>query len=302
MPEFCETTSNLIHNEHTSMKNRCLFLVFCLLSALSVPGQTTRPDIHRAQQVLKEGLDAKDPDERVQAIQASGLIGLNERLRAQLQEALEDNNVEVRIAAINTLADLKSTQSIPAIRERLTEDKTPEVTFAAAKALYAMHNEAGKTALYDVYTGKEKATSDILHTDARKFMNNFHSLQSTGMFFVTTGLGYVPVPGVGEGFSAITGLLSDPNLSPRATALLLLARQKDSWTTNLLKNALGDDDWSVRASAAQLIAYGARTELSQGLVPLFADKDQKVRFRAAGAYLHLASVAPQESGAARAGK
>jgi HEAT repeat protein len=284
------------------MKIRCFFLVFCLLSPLSVPGQTTRPNIDRAQNVLKDGLDAKDPDERIQAIQASGLIGLNEKLRAQLEEALKDDNVEVRIAAINTLADLKSTRSIPALRERLTEDKTPEVIFAAAKALYAMHNEAGKTALYNVYTGKEKATSDILHTDARKFMNNFHSLQSTGMFFLTTGLGYVPVPGVGEGFSAITGLLSDPNLSPRATALLLLARPKDNWTTSLLKNALGDSDWSVRASAAQLIAYGARTELSPELVPLFADKDQKVRFRAAGAYLHLASVTPQKSAAARAAK
>ena len=283
------------------MKIRCLFLVFCFLSSLSVPGETTRPDIDRAQNVLKDGLDAKDPDERIQAIQASGLIGLNERLRGQLEEALEDNNVEVRIAAINTLADLKSTRSIPAICERLTEDKTPEVTFAAAKALYAMQNESEKIALYNVYTGKEKAVSDIFHTDARKFMNNFHSLQSTGMFFVTTGLGYVPVPGVGEGFSAITGLLSDPNLSSRATALLLLARPKDNWTTSLLKNALGDDDWSVRASAAQLIAYGARTDLGPALVPLFADKDQKVRFRAAGAYLHLASVTPQKSGASRAG-
>jgi HEAT repeat protein len=258
--------------------------------------------MERAQNVLNDGLDAKDPDERIQAIQASGLIGLNEKLRAQLEEALKDNNVEVRIAAIGTLADLKSTRSIPALRDRLAEDKTPEVRFAAAKALYGMHSEVGKTALYNVYTGKEKATSDILHTDARKFMNNFHSLQSTGMFFVTTGLGYVPVPGVGEGFSAITGLLSDPNLSPRATALLLLARPKDNWTTSILKNALGDADWSVRASAAQLIAYGARTELSNALVPLFADKDQKVRFRAAGAYLHLASVTPQRSGAARAGK
>jgi len=284
------------------MKTRFLFLLFCALSLVSAPGQTTLSNVDQAHSVLKAGLEAKDPDERIQAIQASGLVGLNDKLQTQLENALTDSKVEVRIAAINTLADLKSTKSIPAIRERLTEDKTPEVKFAAAKALYAMHVEAGKTALYDVYTGKDKATSDLIHTDARKFMNNFHSLQSTGMFFVSTGLGYVPVPGVGQGFSAIIGLLSDANLSPRATALLLLARQKDSWTNNLLKNALGDSDWSVRASAAQLIAYGARTELSPELVPLFVDKDQKVRFRAAGAYLHLASVAPGRRGAAGAGK
>ncbi len=80
------------------------------------------------------------------------------------------------------------------------------------------------------------------------------------------------------------------------------ARPRDNWTTSLLKNALGDSDWSVRASAAQLIAYGARTELAPEFVPLFADKDQKVRFRAAGAYLHLASVVTQNSGVARAAK
>jgi HEAT repeat protein len=237
---------------------------------------------------MKAGLDAKDPEERIQAIQASGLIGLNPALQTRLQQFLEDSNVEVRIATINTLADLKATGSIPALRRRLEEDDTPEVTFAAARALYSMHSEAGKKALYDVFVKKEKATSDLLRADARKFFNNFHSLQSTGLFLVTTGLGYVPVPGVGAGVSAINSLLTDPNLSPRATALLLLGREDDAWTTGLIRKGLQDDDWSVRASAAQLVAYGARKELAPDLVPLFQDKNLKVRFRAAGAYLHLA--------------
>jgi hypothetical protein len=37
------------------------------------------------------------------------------------------------------------------------------------------------------------------------------------MFVVSEGVGYVPVPGAGEGFSAIMGLLSDPDLSARAS-------------------------------------------------------------------------------------
>jgi HEAT repeat protein len=270
------------------MKNGSLLFI-CLLLGMPAGGQTVRANVKSAQDVLKTGLEAKDPDERVQAIQASGLIGLNDALRNQLEGFLQDSNVDVRIAAVNTLSDLKSTRSIPALKKTMDEDKTPEVTFAAAKALYVMHDPAGRTALYDVYAKKEKATSDALHTDARKFFNNFHSLQSTGMFIVSTGLGYAPVPGVGAGFSAISGLLSDPNLSPRATALLLLGRDKTPWTAKLIKNGLEDNDWSVRASAAQLIAYGARRDLAPGLVPLFSDKNSKVRFRAAGAYLHLAN-------------
>jgi HEAT repeat protein len=279
-------------NEHAPwsrwIKSFRFLLLFCFFCYLPLGGQSVEPSTDLARSVLKKGLDAKDPDERIQAIQASGLIGMEGTLQAQLEEALGDENVNVRVAAINTLVDLKSTGSIPAIRERLREDKAPEVTFAAAKALYAMHDESGQMALYEVYAWQEKAESDVLHVNARKFMNNFHSMESAGMFVISTGVGYVPVPGVGEGFSALMGLVSDSDLSPRATALLLLARKKNDWTTDLLKNALQDSDWSVRASAVQLIAYGARSELRGNLVPLFIDKDQRVRFRAASAYLHLA--------------
>jgi HEAT repeat protein len=127
-------------------------------------------------------------------------------------------------------------------------------------------------------------------------MNNFHSMDSAGMFVISTGIGYVPVPGVGEGFSALMGLVSDSDLSPRAMTLLLLAREKTDWTTDLLKDALQDSDWPVRASAVQLIAYGARSELRSNLVPLFTDKDQRVRFRAASAFLHLTLVKDSSGG------
>lgn len=46
----------------------------------------------------------------------------------------------------------------------------------------------------------------------------------------------------------------------------------------------------MRASAAQMITQSARVELRDDLVPLFSDKNWKVRFRAAGAFLHLALI------------
>ena len=107
------------------------------------------------------------------------------------------------------------------------------------------------------------------------------------MFILGQGIGYVPVPGAGEGFSAISALLKDPGLSDRASALFILARKHDPRSRDLLRSALQDTDWSVRAAAAQIIAHTAQIQLQESLAPLFEDKNQKVRFRAAGAYLHL---------------
>jgi len=262
------------------------------LLVLSVQGFAQEPAtaIDQARKVLREGADSKDPTDRVQAIKAAGLIGPSEELRTKLEKFLTDGNVDVRVAAVGALADHKSTDSIPALEKVLKGDKVPEVQFAAAKALYALNDPQGRAWLIDVYNGSQKASSSTVSSQSRKIRSNFHSFTSAGMFIVTQGIGYVPVPGVGEGFSAANDLLSDPELSPRAASLLLLAKEKSDQTDDLLREALKDKDWSVRASAAQMIAYTARTGLSEDLVPLFTDKKDKVRFRAAGAYLHLASL------------
>jgi HEAT repeat protein len=86
-------------------------------------------------------------------------------------------------------------------------------------------------------------------------------------------------------------LLKDPKVSDRANALLILCRSKNLESQNLLRKALQDDDWSVRAMAAQMIAHTAQTDLLDSLPPLFKDDNHKVRFRAAGAYLHLLPMA-----------
>lgn len=268
-----------------------LVLGSLLLLAAPIAAPAQQAHIDEARSTLRDGLESGDFTVRVQAIQAAGLIGPSDILRQRLEKFLDDKKVEVRVAAIHTLADLKSTASIPALRKALEQDDTPEVRFAAARALYGFHDPAGEKWLLEIYHEDEKATSGVLHSQARKFLGNFHSLESSTTFIVTSGIGYVPVPGVGAGMSAVVDLLSDPNLSPRATALLLIARDKDPESDLLIRQGLTDKDWSVRASAAQLIAYTARRDLSQRLVPLFSDKNAKVRLRAAGAYLHLAVLA-----------
>jgi HEAT repeat protein len=262
-------------------------VVCCRLARSQDTSKTLTPSAARARNLLKEGIESKDPDTRIQAIIAASMIGRNERVLTTIEQCLQDKDVQVRIAAIQALADLKSPGSKPALEKTLKDDNVPEVAFASAKALYALQDPAGEKALMDVYNGKVNTSSNFFRKETRALKREFHSVQSAAMFVVSQGMGYVPVPGAGEGFSAMMQLVNDPDLSERASALLLLGRKKNPQSVDLLKKGLTDGDWSVRATAAQLIAHTAQIELRESLVPLFDDKKDKVQFRAAGAYLHL---------------
>jgi HEAT repeat protein len=264
--------------------NAFLFL-WCVLG--QARGAAVTANAERARAILKQGVEAKDPDVRVQAVVAASMVGRNEGVLKRLEVMLQDKDVQVRTAAIRTLAGFELPESKGALEKTLKEDQVPEVRFAAAKALYALHDPAGEKALMDIYDGKISPNSSLLKKRTRSFIREFHSVESGAMFIVSQGIGYVPVPGVGEGFTAMTDLLADPDLSARATVLLLLGKEKDQQSLELIKRGLTDSDWSVRASAAQLIAHTAQAEMRDLLIPLFDDKKEKVRFRAAGAYLHL---------------
>lgn len=247
-----------------------------------------RPDIDTARQILNGGIDSGDSDTRVQAITAASMIGRNEVDVRRLEAALDDKDVAVRISAVGALADLKIHQSRPQLRRVMRSDKVPEVEFAAAKALYALKDPAGKQVLMDVLEKKMDPSSGLVRTEARNFFRNFHSTESATAFLVREGIGYVPIPGVGEGFSAMMRIMSDPELSARASVVLLLGKEKGPEARRVLEDGLRDKDWSVRAAAIQMIAQTGRVEMVNLLPPLFNDRKEKVRFRAAGAYLHLA--------------
>lgn len=253
-------------------------------------GQALRESVDQARSVLREGVEASDPLVRVEAITSVGMIGNNELVVARLERLLEDKDVRVRLATIRALADLESTHSIEPLRRVLEEDKVPEVSFAAAKALEKLKDPAGTRALMDVYDGRRRTTSGMIGKRKRETTDQFHSVSSGMMFVVSRGVGYVPVPGVGEGFSAFMTLVRDKELSDRAGVILILGQSKDAEATKLLRDALHDRDWSVRAAAVQMIAHSALVELRDDLLPLFSDKNQKVRFRAAGTFLHLALI------------
>jgi HEAT repeat protein len=241
----------------------------------------------RARAILTEGLGSYDFAVRIQAISAAGMIGSNDVMVARIEEFLKDKNVKVRLAAVRALVDLRAAQSKAGLQKVLIEDKAPEVSFAAAKALATLEDPNGTTVLMDVYDRKRKTHSNLIEQKKRSFFDEFHSPQSTLLFLISQGIGYVPVPGAGDGYSAISELLKDPELSDRAQVLFVLTRKKNDESFVLLGRALRDADWSVRAAATQIIAQKAWTEFRDSLISLFEDKNYRVRLRAAGAYLHL---------------
>ena len=98
------------------------------------------------------------------------------------------------------------------------------------------------------------------------------------------------MPGLGAGVSSLQGILSDPSVSGRATAALLLGADKEPEVLQALQDALADKDWSVRAAAVHAIALRNDPALENDLVPLLDDGKEAVRVRAAAGYLRLEGI------------
>jgi HEAT repeat protein len=110
------------------------------------------------------------------------------------------------------------------------------------------------------------------------------------MFTIKEGAAFAPVPGLGAGVSSVLGILADPGVSGRAAAALLLSRDTGPEVLQALQDALTDGDWSVRAAAVHSIAVRDDPTLETVLVPMFEDKKEAVRVRAAAGFLRLEAI------------
>jgi len=248
------------------------------------------PNVDRARGILLAGLGDKDPDIRVQALQALGMVGHNEEMIKGLVNHLEDKDVKVRIAAISTLVDLKENSSIPALQKRLIVDDVPEVSFSAAKALYLLKDPQGKTALDAIFAKEMKTGSNMIRTKVRDLMRTVKTPRSAMLFALRNGVGYIPVPGLGEGVGAAIDLLTDGDLSARANVLLMMAANKSEESKAMVTTSLTDNDWTVRAVGIQTIAMLNWVEFLPKVEAMLDDTKGKVRFRAAATYLRLLAV------------
>jgi HEAT repeat protein len=239
--------------------------------------------------LLRHGLEDKNPETRKQAVVALSLGGQRGALMGRLEEMLRDKDVEVRQAAVVSLAEVKNKSTTAALRGAL-EDEVPEVSFTAAKALWARKDPAGKRALLAVLAGESKTSSNFLSKQKREALRMMHTPRTTFLFAVRLGAGFAPVPGLGEGVASMQSILTDSGVPGRASAALLLGNDKDAAVLEALKDALFDKDWSVRAAAVHSLSLRNDPALKKDLEPLLEDDKEAVRMRAAAGYLRLSAI------------
>jgi HEAT repeat protein len=285
-------------------------LIFALASLVSLALAQTPPEpppaepspAEQCRQLLDAALHDKNPDTRLQAVIALSLSVAKPPWTGTVAGMLDDKDVQVRVAAVATLVDLNGPDTNKGLHKAL-EDEVPEVSYAAARALYGLGDPAGKQALLSVLAGETKTSSGFITKQRRDAIRMLHTPHTLFLFSMRVGAGFVPVPGFGMGVSSMETLLTDPTLSGRATAALLLGKEKDAATLQALKDALSDNTWSVRAAAVHSIALRNDPEQKDAVLPLLLDKSQPVRLRAAVTWLRLDSIghgarAPARHGAA----
>jgi HEAT repeat protein len=268
------------------------YLLLAILFVVSATCQTLPPVDKQARDILDEGLKNKNPDTRKQAVLALSLAGLRDPFPSLLVSMLDDKDVPVREATIASLLDLRNDRTIDALHKALNDD-VPEVSFAAARALMALGDPDGKEALFSILSGETKASSSFIAKQKREAMRMMHTPKTMFMFALIHGSAFAPIPGLGAGVASMQGLLSDPGVSGRATAALLLETEKDEKTLQALREALSDKDWSVRAAGVHALALRNDPALEPDFVSLLEDKSEPVRLRAAAGYLRLEIIKSQ---------
>jgi HEAT repeat protein len=280
------------------MTPKCWILLL-VLPILTKPVTAAAPDATRAKEMLEQALSAHNPETRKMGVVALSLAANDDPLMDRLAGMLDDKDVEVRLATISSLSEVKSKPATAALVKALSDD-VPEVSFAAAKALFARNEPDGKRELLAVLEGETKTASGFLTKQKRDALRMMHTPRTTFMYAVKEGMGFVPVPGLGQGIASMQGILSDPGVSGRASAALLLSKENDPVTLGALKDALYDKDWRVRAAAVHSLALKNQPSLKKNLEPLMDDDREDVRLRAAAGWLRLTAIASRRPAPKRA--
>lgn len=262
--------------------------IFFTTSTLLPAQPSSETAIEQARAVLAEGAADNDPEVRREVAVAFSLNRSTDASFSTLQSLLTDKDYLCREAAITSIAQLGDRKLAKLLRPAL-EDDVPEVMFAAARALHQLGDPDGKKALMEIIEREQKAESSFLRGKLRDVARRLKTPKSALLFATEQGIGFAPVPGLGKGYSALTAMLTDAEFSPRAAALLSLASVRSPDSRKMVDQAIGDEDWSMRAAAIQTMAAWNERASRARLAPLLQDSNRKVRFRAAAAYLRLAN-------------
>jgi HEAT repeat protein len=222
--------------------------------------------------------------QRVVSIRALGLMKDHAHARELAEGALKDKWPKVRIAAATALGQMHAIESIAKL-QKLLNDKRVGVVMAAASALRELKDERAAYAIYyDVLTGERKGDRLI-----RQQLDTLLDPGELARIGFETGIGYIPFAGIGWDAWRYTHK-KDPHPA-RAVAATLLAHDPDPATGRaLVRVALNDKDWIVRAAALQALAQRGDASLADKIAISMYDPNMDVRFTAAAALIRLTGL------------
>src|ERR1035437_7806855 len=263
--------------------------ILILSASAALVSQATAAAPAQCSELLRRGLDDKNPETRKQAVVALSLASQSGPLFARLEEMLQDKDVEVRQAVVVSLSEVKTKSATAALHKAL-EDEVPEGSFTVAKALWARNDPAGKQALLDILAGDSRTSSKFLSKQKREALRMMHTPRTTFLFAVRQGGRFAPFPGVGQGVASMQSILTGSGVPGRGSASLLLGDDRPPAVLDALRDALSDKDWSVRAAAVHSLSLRNDPALKKDLEPLLQDDKAAVRMRAAAGYLRLSAI------------
>ncbi len=263
-----------------------LALVLLFLLSPAAPQTRESTPVRHARAVLDQGAADGDPDTRREVAVALGLLARHDSSGKLLEKLAADKDHLVREAALVSIGELRDPALAKPAKDALDDD-VPEVAFAAARTLFKLHQPEGRQLLMEIVEKEASAKTGFIRAKVRDVVRRMKRPKSAALFVVQQGIGFVPVPGLGEGFSAMNSLVSDPDFSARATALLVLSSDRSPEVRTAIEEAFNDGDWSMRAAATQIAASRNERNWRFRVVPLFEDTNRRVRFRAAAAFLRL---------------
>ncbi len=264
-------------------------LVFLLIPA--APQTQDSTPLRHARTILEQGAADSDPDVRREVAVALGLPSRHDPSTSLLAKLAADKDHLVREAALVSIGELRDPRLAKPAHDAL-EDEVPEVAFAAARTLFKLNQPAGKQLLIDIVQKEASAKTGFMRAKLRDAARRMKRPKSAMLFVVQQGVGFIPVPGLGEGFSAMGSLVGDPDFSARATALLVLSSDRSPEVRSEIEQAFNDSEWSMRAAATQIAASRNERSWRSRLVPLFEDTNRRVRYRAAASFLRLSGPVP----------
>ena len=267
-----------------------LAILLCLAFVLPSLPLTAQPEA-TAWDILKQGLDDKNPDRRRQAVTAIGSIGLTPETVKLVEHGLRDDDPAVRQTGAAELGQMKSLSSIPALKAAL-DDPSGEVVFTAAKALWDMGDRSGETVLQEVLTGQQKSSSGFIDGAVRDARSKMHDKKYLARMGIKEAGGALLGP-FSIGITAVEELMKDGGAPGRLIAATLLAQKCDARNLQMLEFAFKEDkNNTVKAGIAKAIGQCGNRDDIPRLEERLSSSNDALKFMSAAAIIKLAEGLP----------